>query len=107
MTIQKRLMLAAAVFAFASVLYGVAKYYSPVLVLHVVEQSLAQKAPAGMDSTQLHERLQRFLSTAPDKNKQMIKLLRISEYLEKVQYLTPAELDEIIPIEKPAASPAL
>jgi hypothetical protein len=100
-------MLAAAVFAFASVLYGVAKYYSPVLVLHVVKQSLAQKAPVGMDSMQLHERLHRFLSTAPDKSKQMMKLLRISEYLEKVQYLTPGELNEILPVEKSAASPAL
>lgn len=107
MTIQRRLLLAAATLAFVSVLYGVAKYYSPLLVLHIVEQSLAQKAPAGIDSAQLQARLHKLISAAPDKNKRMEKLLRISEYLEKVQYLTPDELNELLPAEKPVVLPAL
>jgi hypothetical protein len=101
MTIKRRLMIAAAIFAFASVLYGVAKYYSPLLILHVVEQSLVQKAPAGISSTQMRERLHAYLSATPDKKSQMQKLFRISEYLEKAQYITLEELNEHMPVEKP------
>jgi hypothetical protein len=72
----------------------------------VVEQSLAQKAPAGMESTQLRERLHYYLDSAPDKNKKMERLLRISEYLEKVQYITPEELNELMPAAKTAILPA-
>ena len=106
MAIQMRLLFVAALFAFALVLYGTGKHYSTPLILHVVEQSLAQKAPAGIDSTQLRERLHCYLDSAPDKNKKMERLLRISEYLEKVQYITPEELNELIPVGKTAILPA-
>ena len=107
MTIQRRLLFAVVLFAFVSVLYGVAKNYSPQLVLHVVEQSLIQKAPEGIDATQLCERLHAYLSATPEQNKQMKKLLRISEYLEKVQYLSSDELNELVPVETSIASPTL
>jgi hypothetical protein len=106
MTIQRRLLFVAALFAFVFVLYGIAKHYSTPLIIYVVEQSLAQKAPAGIELTQLRERLHYYLNSAPDKNKMMERLLRISEYLEKVQYITPEELNEVIPVGKTVILPA-
>ncbi len=96
MTIQIRSLIVGTLFAFALVLYGAAKYYSPALIRYVVEQSLMQKAPSGTDPAQLHQRLQAHLSTASDQNAQLKRLLRISEYLEKVQHLAPGELDRLL-----------
>ncbi len=84
--------------AIASVSYGAAKYYSPSLVAYVVEQTLIQKAPSGTDPVLLKSRLSAFLSAAPDKRLKMERLLGISAYLEKVQSLTPAELDDLLAI---------
>lgn len=89
-------MIAGALFAVASMLYGTARYYSPYLVLYVVEQALMQKAPPGMDPDLLHKRLRAFLLEAPDRSARMKRLLRISEYLEKTQTLTSEELDELL-----------
>jgi hypothetical protein len=100
MAIHKRLLFVVALSAFALVLYGTAKHYSSPLILYVVEQSLEQKAPAGIEPAKLHERLHKFLNSAPDKKKKMERLLKISEYLEKVQYLTPEELNVLMPVEK-------
>jgi hypothetical protein len=99
MTIQKRSIVMGALLAFASICYGAAKYYSPSLVLYVVKQSLIQKAPSGRDSILLQERLQALVSAAPNQKTLMERLLRISRYLEKVQHLTPEELDELLSIE--------
>ncbi len=86
-------------FALASVLYGVARHYSPFLILHVVEQSLVQKAPAGTDSKLLHAQLHAHLSASPNQNARVERLLRISEYLEKTQKLTTEELDKLMAAE--------
>jgi hypothetical protein len=107
MVVQRRLTIAAAALAFVLAVYGIAKYYSPVLVLYVVEQSLIQKAPVGIEPSQMRERLHRFLATDSDKDKRMEKMLRISGYLEKVQYLTPEELNELLPVEQPPSVPAV
>jgi hypothetical protein len=84
------------VFFVSTVLYGSAKYYSPTIVFHVVEQTLVQKAPAGTDPVLARERLQAHLAAAPDQNAKMARLLRLSEKLEKIQSLTPAELDSLL-----------
>ena len=99
MTIQRRatVMIVLGILALAS--YGTAKYYSPALILHVVEQSLMQKAPSETDSILLKERLHALLSAAPDQKAKTEKLLLISAYLEKVQHLTPEELDELLAVE--------
>ena len=80
----------------SSFLFGAANYYSPSLVLYVVEQTLVQKAPAGTDPALTRERLHTLLAAAPDQNAKMTRLLRISEQLEKVQHLTPGELDRLL-----------
>ncbi len=84
--------------AIASVSYGAARYYSPFLVAYVVEQTLIQKAPSGTDPVLLKSRLHILLSAAPNKQLKMERLLGISAYLEKVQSLTSAELDNLLPI---------
>jgi hypothetical protein len=96
MTIRNRSLLIASFFAIASVLYGAAKYYSPSLVLFVVEQSLLQKAPKGIDPASIHERFQACFSAEHDRKSQMQKLLQVSEYLEKTQNLSLEQLDNLL-----------
>jgi hypothetical protein len=94
-----------AVLILASIVYGTAKFYSPSLVFFVVEQTLIEKAPPGTDPTQLRERLRILVSAAPEPNARMEKLFRISAYLEKVQLLTPEQLNEVM--EMPILMPNL
>jgi hypothetical protein len=96
MTIQKRSLIAGLLLASALILYGAAKYYSPTLIFYVVEQSLIQKAPSGIDSALMHARLSALIAKDPDHKAQMRKLLHISQYLEKVQHLTPGDLDRLL-----------
>ena len=96
MTMRKRLLVMASLIVLASVFYGVAKYYSPSLIFYVVEQSLIQKAPAGMDPVILHDRFRAYISETPDKKSQMERLFRVAEYLEKAQHLTSEQLDELL-----------
>ena len=107
MTFQKRLMVVMALGIFALASYATARHYSPALVVYVVEQSLIQKAPLGIDPALLHERLHQLLSGAPDPKAQMGELLRISVYLEKVQRLTPEELDELLELNTGGGVPGL
>lgn len=92
---------------FALTTYGIARYYAPSLILHVVEQSLIQKAPANIQTHLVHQRLQALLSEIPDQNARMERLLRLSQYLEKIQHLTAEEWDGLFPDAKPAGSSAL
>ena len=96
MTVQKRLITACTLLAFASILYGAGRHYSPALIRYVVEQSLIQKAPSGTDPVYLQNRLRAILSKIPDRDAQTQKLLQISEYLEKVQFLTPEGVDSLL-----------
>lgn len=101
MTIQKRSLVLGSLLVIAVIFYGAAKYYSPSLVFYVVEQSLLQKTPSGLNPNSLRARFHASISAAPDKNSKMERLLRISEYLEKVQRLSFAELNQLLAIEKP------
>ena len=108
MTIRNRSLVIVSLFVTASVLYGAAKLYSPSLVFFVVEQSLLQKAPSGINPASVHERLHTRIAAIPDQNAQIQKLLQISEYLEKVQYLNFEQLDEILAVgksDKPSSFP--
>jgi hypothetical protein len=98
-TIQRRSITAGLLLAFALILYGTAKYHSPSLIFYVVEQSLIQKAPSGMDPVMLHERLHALIVKEPDPHAQMKRLLQISGGLEKVQHLVPGDLDKILASE--------
>ena len=96
MTVQKRLITACSLLAFASILYGAGRHYSPALIRYVVEQSLIQKAPSGADPVYLQNRLRAILSKIQNRDAQTQKLLQISEYLEKVQFLTPEDVDSLM-----------
>lgn len=109
MTIRKRSLVVVSIFALASVLYGAAKHYSPSLIFFIVEQSLLQKAPSGIDPSSIRNRFYALIAAFPDRNSQIQKLLQTSEYLEKVQHLSVEQLDELLSIDKPdkPASPRL
>jgi hypothetical protein len=97
MRIQKRSLTMLMLLAVASVFYGAARHYSPLMVEYVVEQTLIQKAPSGTNPESLNSRFHRHLSAAPNSQaKRMERLLRIAERLEKVQSLTPGELDNLL-----------
>jgi hypothetical protein len=98
-TIQKRSLIVGLLLAFTLILYGAAKYYSPALIFFVVEQSLIQKAPPGIDSALIHARLSALIAKDPDHKAQMRRLLNISQYLEKIQHLTPGDLDKVLASE--------
>lgn len=100
MTIQRRSMVVGAFLAFAFILYGTAKFFSPALILYVVEQSLIQKAPAGSNTVQLHLQLHALLDKHPDQSAKTKRLLQISGYLEKVQHLTPEEVNALLASEQ-------
>lgn len=100
MDLRKRSMVVAALFTVTSGLYGAARYWSPSLIFHVVEQSLIQKAPPGGDSAVLRERFRHYISSAPDKRSQMERLLRISEYLEKEQHPTAGQINNLIVLDE-------
>jgi hypothetical protein len=75
--------------------YGIARHYSAAIVTYVVKQALLQKAPEGMDRDLVQERFDTTIdSTAPEAK--LMRLMVLSNYLEKVQKLTPAELDRLL-----------
>jgi hypothetical protein len=104
MPIQRRFLLLIIILLLATGVYGLAKYYAPSLVYFVVEQTLIEKTPPGTDHAQLRKRFHALISSAPDQNARMEKLFRISGYLEKIQYLTPAQLDDMMEIFIPIYS---
>ncbi len=105
MTFKKRLSTVSVLLVIAILLYGTARFYAPSLVYHVVEQTLIQKAPPEMDPALLRHRINRLISAAPDREARMEQLFRISEYLEKVQILTPEQLNELLPKNTSSAQP--
>jgi len=93
-------MVVGALLASAFILYGTAKFFSPALILYVVEQSLIQKAPADINTGQLHKKLHALLDEDPDQNAKLKRLLQISGYLEKVQHMTSEELNGLLVSDK-------
>ncbi len=76
-------------------IYGIAKSYSYDIVVYVVEQALLQKAPESISAAKVQERFKTALASTPADQK-LLKLMSLSSYLEKVQKLTPEELDRLL-----------
>ena len=91
MTIHKRASILSALLALALLFYFAARYYSPDLIRHVVEQSFIQKAPPDVDPSEARRRFESILGADADKKARLQSLLKISEYLEKIQSITPEE----------------
>jgi hypothetical protein len=96
MPIQKRFLILMTALVLALTGYGLTRHYAPSLVYFVVEQTLIEKAPPGTDAVQLRKRFYALISSAPDQKAKMDLLFRISGYLEKVQSLTPVQLDGVM-----------
>jgi hypothetical protein len=101
MIFRKKSLIMAVLLVFASITYGTARHYAPVLIHYVVIQSLIQKAPSGVNAMMVQQRLQTHLSTAPNQSIRMQRLLHISAYLEKVQHLAPEEWNSLFSEEGP------
>jgi hypothetical protein len=94
-TFSRRIAVLACLVLLFLVIFGIARHYSFSIMSFVVEQALLQKAPEGANLTQLRGRFETSLSSTPD-NYKLLKLLALSSYIEKVQKLTPAELDRLL-----------
>ncbi len=66
------------------------------MVAYVVEETLIQKAPAGMDPHVLRSRLESRLAVCPDKATRLQRLMEIAQKLERVQTLTPEQLESVL-----------
>ncbi len=77
--------------------YALGRFYAPVLVKYVVEETLVQKAPPGVNSALARSRLAAALAACPGRNTRLSLLLEISRSLEKYQRLTHEEMDRLVP----------
>ena len=108
MSFQRRAGIVGVLISLALAVYCAGVYYSPALIVYVVEQSLIEKAPAGADQVLLRTRLQALLASIPNKNEKLARMLVMSQNLEKVQTLTRQELDQLLSVApKPKASDPL
>jgi hypothetical protein len=96
MIFKGRLITVAVLLAFASALYGAGRHYSFYIIRYVVEQSLVQKAPAGTNPADIQKDLNTLLSSFPDQETKTRRLLQISEYVEKTQFLTSGDLNGLL-----------
>ena len=76
--------------------YGLARRHSPRLVAWVVEEALVQKAPRGTDVAALRRRFRGMVDGIEDPRARLERLLSISQNLEKVQSVAPAELGPLL-----------
>lgn len=96
MPFRRRLGIIGTVAFGAVIAYGTARYYSTSVIAYVVEHALLQKLPTRSDPDLVRERFQRLLSSLPDRQARLEKLLNMSQYLEKLQELSPQEMDELL-----------
>ena len=103
MPFRKRLVIVGILAGLALVAYCAATFYSEELVSYVVEQALVQKLPPDSDTVGARNRFRYLLSTLPGRQAKLEKLISLSQYLEKIQYLTQQELDQLL--RKESSSP--
>lgn len=96
MNLSRRLAVFLAVAGLFLAAYAAGKHYSPLLVHYVVTEALIEKAPAGTDPAALRNRMAALRPAPGDGGESMTTLLAISQRLEKVQRLSPGEIEEIL-----------
>ncbi|NWG12440.1 MAG: hypothetical protein HXY20_02770 [Acidobacteria bacterium] len=84
--------------------YALGRLYAPVLVEYVVEETLLQKAPTGMDPALVRSRLASTLAASPDRNSRLKLLFEIARSLEKYPRLTPEDMDRLVPASNQGAT---
>ncbi len=80
----------------AAGIYLAAKVCAGSIVAYVVEETLIQKAPPGTDPRVLRSRLESRLTACPDKASRLQRLMEIAQTLERVQALTPDQLESVL-----------
>jgi len=85
-------------------LYGVGRHYSPAIVAYLVRHALVQKAPEGVNPGDAARRFDALIGNLNEDDK-MLRLLSLSNYLEKVQKLTPAEFERLMAAGPTAPAP--
>jgi hypothetical protein len=96
MSIRKRSVILGIILCLFFIVYATAKINSYILVEYVVERTLIQKCSPETDATEVRRRFQELLAAFPDKSDRTDVLFRISNELEKVQILSPRDLDELL-----------
>jgi len=94
--------------AAAAGVYLTAKLCAGSIVAYVVEETLIQKAPPGMDPHLLRSRLESRLAACPDETTRLQRLMEIAQTLERVQTLTPHELEgalKVCPVRSTGGEP--
>ncbi len=95
MALRHRLVIVGLLALIALGAYALGRFYSPALMTYVVEQTLIEKAPPGTDASLLRHRFEAAIGSQPAGEK-LQRLMRLSQYLEKVQELTQPELDLLL-----------
>jgi hypothetical protein len=96
MSFRQRLTVMFFLLSIARAIYGASRYYSQLLIVFVVEHTLMQRLPGGSDPALLRHRVETLLAASPSQDIKMERLLNLSMHLEKIQVLTPGELDELL-----------
>ncbi len=94
--LPRRVLILGLIGILAACAYLAAKLHAPSIVAYVVEETLIQKAPPGMDPNTLRFRLENRLAECPDKTARLNRLLEIAQTLEKTQRLTPDQLESAL-----------
>src|SRR5262245_27867218 len=105
MSFKRRTACVAALLVLGAAAYAAGRRFSPDLVEYVVEEMLVQKALPATDPAQVRRRLRESTGATSDPELRLQQLLALSQRLEKVQTLTPAELERLLPPEGAARGP--
>jgi hypothetical protein len=96
MGIRRRLLVLLLLVAAGAGAYFLARRLSPSLVAHVVQQTLAQKAPPGENLQELARRFDVWLASARSPHERLERLMRLAAELEKVQRLDRADVARLL-----------
>jgi hypothetical protein len=107
MSFKRRTACVALLVVLAAAAYAAGRSFSPDLVAYVVEEMLVQKGAPGTDPAQARRRLRESAGAIQDPELRLQKLLALSQRLEKVQILGPAELERLLPPAEAGGGPGI
>lgn len=93
--VGRRIRILCIILVLGVVSYALARSFAPAIIEYVVEETLVQKAPHGVDPAVVRTRLAAALAGRADGNARLESLLEVARSLEKYQRLTPQEFDRL------------
>ena len=93
---QKRIAALGLAMALAAGAYAAAKLASASIVAYVVEETLIQKSPPGIDPVWVRRRFHNLLSRVSSRAVRLERLMEIAQVLEKSQRLSPADVERLL-----------